>query len=201
MLNTIYCDTSPIRISPPGKVNVTKMRIFDKALSKSSPTLDRLRWYVDPDAARTLAAIVALISVFNSYYLLPGLSVFGLDEVHYYSDFTFKLKAEGRWINFLLHDALRKLPLATAALLFISFSWLTLFNIARELTQDTRYATIIASVLLVAPPFAQQSLWPASHLPAVVALLALTLLARNGASHRVIYLLGGVLLFGMMQNY
>ena len=200
-LNTIYCDTNTIRFSLPGKVSVTKMGVFDRALSKMSPVLERLRWYIDPDAARTLAAIVALISVFNAYYLLPGLGVFGLDEVHYYPDFTFKLQAEGRWINFLLHDALRKPALATAALLFISISWLTLFNIARELTQDTRYATIIASVLLVAPPFAQQSLWPATHLPAVVTLLALTLLARNGASHRVIYLLGGVLLFGMLQNY
>lgn len=174
---------------------------FDQARAAALRYLDCIPAMISPGSARNFAVILALILLFGAYYLLPGLKVFGLDEVHYYDSFKFKLREEGRWINFLLHHWLRQIPLVTHSLLFLLCSWMILFRIADNLIQEARYAAVIASVLLMAPPFVQQSLWPATHLPTVITLLILIWLVRKGFSHRTIYLLGGVLLFGAMQNY
>ena len=175
--------------------------LFDQARSGTLQYLDRMPLFINPLIIRNLAAILSLILLFSAYYLLPGLKVFGLDEVHYYPSFEFKLMEEGRWINFMLHHGLRQMPLVTYSLLFLFCSWVVLFRIASNFSQDSRYAVIIASVLLMAPSFVHQSLWPATHFPTVITLLILTWLAEKGVSHRIIYLLGGFLLFGMMQNY
>jgi hypothetical protein len=148
-----------------------------------------------------IAAVLSLILLFNTYYLLPGLKVFGLDEVHYYYDFAFKFKEEGRWANFLLHHALRQVPLVTHSVLSLSCLWWVFFRITKNFTRDTGYAIVIASVLLMGTPYVHQSLWPATLLPTVLTLVILTWLAEKGVSHRVIYLLGGILLFGMLQNF
>lgn len=149
----------------------------------------------------SLAAVLALLMVAISYYLLLGLKVYGYDEVHYYPSFTFKLSEEGRWINFLLHDFLRHIPLQVHAALYVSLAWLLLFRFARNLSCDRLYATLVASVLLVSPPFVYQSLWPATLLPSLIGLLGMAWLVEKGVSHRVIYLVGGILLFGGMQNF
>jgi hypothetical protein len=149
----------------------------------------------------SLAAVLALLMVVASYYLLLGLKVYGYDEVHYYPDFTFKLSEEGRWINFLLHHLLRHIPLQVHAALYVSLAWLLLFRFARNLSCDRLYAILVASVLFVSPPFVYQSLWPATLLPSLVGLLGLVWLVDKGVSYRVIYPLGGIFLFGCMQNF
>lgn len=152
-------------------------------------------------APDNLASAFALILVVSSYYRLLGLKVYGFDEVHYYSDFTFKLREEGRWINFLLHDFLQHIPLQVHAALYVALAWLLLFRFARNLSCDKLYAILVASALLVSPPFVYQSLWPASLLPSLVGLLGMAWLVRKGVSYRAIYLIGGILLFGGMQNF
>jgi hypothetical protein len=165
-----------------------------KAIPFNQAQTAALRWF------DRIAAALSLLLLISAYYLLLNLKIFGHDEVHYYHDFTFKLKEEGRWINFLLHHWLRQVPLAIHAVLFVCGSWLVLFRIAKNLTRDIGYSVVIASVLLLSPPYIEQSLWPATLLPTTLALLALSWLADKGVSHKVIYPFGGVLLFGMMQN-
>lgn len=149
----------------------------------------------------SLAAVLALLMVVVSYYLLLGLKVYGYDDVHYYPDFTFKLSEEGRWINYLLHHFLRHIPEQVHAALYVPLAWLLLFRFARNLSCDRLYATLVASVLFVSPPFVYQSLWPATLLPSLVGLLGLAWLVGKGVSYRVIYPLGGIFLFGCMQNF
>ncbi|WP_266183422.1 hypothetical protein [Dyella humicola] len=151
------------------------------------------------DSALVIA--IAMILVVFAYYLLFSFQVYGYDEPHYYLDWTFKLKEEGRWINFLLHDFLRTSPLTGDAVLFVIVAWVVLYRIGLNMTTRRADACLIASVLLVAAPFADLSPWAASSLPTMVTLLGLSLLASRYGNYRLVYLLGGGLLFGMLQNY
>jgi len=147
------------------------------------------------------AASVALILLLSAYAALPELTVFGHDEVHYYRDFGFKLREDGRWLNFLLHDFLRSIPPSTWALLFLGSCWLLFFRLARSMDFDVGYAVLVATTILLAPPFVEQSIWPATTITAVIlTLLASTLMGR-GLSYPVIYVLSGILLFGTMQSF
>lgn len=148
-----------------------------------------------------LAAVVSVTLFVAAYAALPGLSVFGHDEVHYYKDFSFKLKEDGRWLNYTLHHFLRGVPPGIWATLLLLSTWGLFFRWARSLTQDAAYSAVIASTLALAYPFVEQSLWPATTFPAIAVLLLLGWLAERGVSYVRIYLLGGVLLFGAMQSF
>ncbi len=147
------------------------------------------------------AALVSVLCVFNAYCVFATLDVFGLDEVHYYPDFTFKLKEEGRWLNFLLHGTLRAISLQTHALLFLFVSWCSFFFLARRAGWNRRYSTLLASVVMLAPPTIHVSLWPATLLPSTLVFLLLVIAVARGVTARFIYPAAGVLLFGAMQSY
>ncbi|WP_295400213.1 hypothetical protein [uncultured Thiocystis sp.] len=146
-------------------------------------------------------AILALALLVSTYATLPGLTVFGHDEVHYYKDFTFKLSEDGRWLNYLLHDFLRSIPPGTWAVMLLVASWLLFFRLAVAAGFDTGYAALTTSTILLAYPFVEQSLWPATTIPAVVILLGAGILAERGVPHPFIYLLCGMLLFGTLQSF
>lgn len=143
----------------------------------------------------------AILLVACAYFVLLRLNVYGLDEVQYYADFTFKLKEEGRWINSLLHHTLRLVPLPVGAFAYVVLLWLLTYTFAAEFTNHQLSRVAVASLLCIGTPFVDQSLWPVSLLPTLVVMLALAWLVRTGASHRIVYTVGGVLLFGCMQNY
>lgn len=148
-----------------------------------------------------LACVLALLLVCSTYYQLLNLRVYGLDEVQYYVDFTFKLREEGRWIDYLLHDSLRQIPLPIGAALYVGLGWLLSFRIARNFCSDLTCAIVAASLIVISTPFVEQSLWPVSLLPTLLAMVLIERLSRTTVSHRLIYLLGGALIFGSMQNY
>lgn len=147
------------------------------------------------------AAMLATVLFLSAFSALPGLPVFGHDEVHYYSDFSLKLSEDGRWLNFLLHDFLRSIPPGTWASLFLALSWLLFYRLSRSLSFDAAYAALVASTVLLANPFVELALWPATAFPAVAILLAVSLLIERGMSHPLAYLLSGVLIFGTMQTF
>ena len=157
-----------------------------------------------PGAANLLVgvcAVLALALLVSTYATLPGLTVFGHDDVHYYKDFTFKLGEDGRWLNYLLHDFLRSIPPGTWAVMLLLLSWLLFFRLAAAAGFDTRYAALTASTILLAYPFVEQSLWPATTIPAVVILLVAGMFVERGVPHPIIYLLCGILLFGTLQSF
>lgn len=159
---------------------------------------------VRPGAVDLLAgmcAISALVLLFSTYALLPGLTVFGNDEVHYYVDLKFKVPEDGRWLNYFLHDFLRSIPVGTWAVMLLASSWLLFFRLGISVGFEAPFAVLIASTILMAYPFLHQSLWPATTIPAVIILLVVGLFVDRGSPHSVIYLLSGVLLFGTMQSF
>ena len=164
-------------------------------------TLSRHRFL---DAAADIvviaAAVLALLFLLAGYLLLPTLPVFGHDEVHYYADFHFKLVEEGRWLDFLLHDFLRSVPLPLWSIIYLGLFWLLFYRLARTYAFDAAYAVVVASTILMTSPFVEISLWPASLVPALLLVLLASHLQALGVAYQVIYLVSGMLIFGAMQT-
>ncbi len=158
-----------------------------------------------PDTAADLlvklAAVLAVLFLLAGYLALPTLPVFGHDEVHYYTDFFFKLPEDGRWLNHLLFDFSRSVPLPIWSLLYLALSWLLHYRIARSCAFDPAYCVIMASTILLVFPFVEMSLWPATTLPALGVVLLASVLQKRGVAHPLIYLGAGLVIFGTMQTY
>jgi hypothetical protein len=146
-----------------------------------------------------LALLISALA--SGYYELLAARVFGHDEVHYYPNFMFKLVEEGRWINYLLHDFLRRIDLHVHLLLYVASFSTVIFVMAFDYCRDKVLAAALACAVMLSTPMVEQALWPASLWPTGVALLGLLYLQRSGVKAWALYLLGGALLFGMMQNW
>jgi hypothetical protein len=132
---------------------------------------------------------------------MAGFVVFGHDEVHYYASLDFKLAEDGRWLNHLLNDLLRSQPPQAWALAWL-LGWLVvLHGIGRALGYTRIEAFVPAGTILVAYPFALQAPWPATTAPALLALIVLQQLRRQGAPLPALYILGGIAMFGSMQSF
>lgn len=146
------------------------------------------------------AALLAALLLLAGYMLLPSLPVYGHDEMHYYPSFYFKLLEDGRWLNYLLHDFLRSVPLPLWSIVYLSLAWLLFYRIARLYAFDVAYAALVASTIALSYPFVEISLWPGTVVPVLLlGLLAIWLQAR-GIPYQVIYLVSGILMFGSMQT-
>lgn len=164
----------------------------------------RLAWPVGTAELETLvtriAACIALGFLLSAYWPLIGMPVYGNDEVHYYPSFEFKLREDGRWLNYALHHFLRSIAPQVWAPLFVVATWAVFYRLVRGLEPDRWRAIAVASVLASAPAMIEQSLWPATTLPALVLLLAATLAAQRGVHYVLVYLGAGVLMFGAVQT-
>jgi hypothetical protein len=170
-------------------------------LMTSLLTLSRHRFL---DAAADIvviaAAILAFLFLLAGYLLLPALPVYGHDEMHYYPSFYFKLLEDGRWLNYLLHDFLRSVPLPLWSMVYLSLAWVLFYRIARLYAFSAAYAALVASTIVLAYPFVEISLWPGTVVPVLLlGLLAIWLHARE-IPYQVIYLVSGILMFGSMQT-
>jgi hypothetical protein len=152
------------------------------------------------DFAVKCAAVLGVLFLISGYLALLTLPVFGHDEVHYYVDFRFKLVEDGRWLNYVLHDFLRSIALPIWSLLYVGLWWALMYRIARGCGFDVAYATLVAATIVMATPFLEMSLWPASVVPSLLLIgIAIAMQAR-GMPYPVIYLVSGMLMFGAMQS-
>lgn len=140
--------------------------------------------------------VIFIISVYSDYFRL---NVYGHDEVHYYENFRFKLIEEGRWINYLLHDTLRTVPLHVWSILLVSIAFIFFYSLLIDTFSSKPICALFATCVITSPPFISQSLWPATFAPSIVSLLIL-LNVKNEIGYRITYLVAGILLFGGLQN-
>lgn len=152
------------------------------------------------DFAVKCAAVLAVLFLLGGYLALPALPVFGHDEVHYYVDFHFKLVEDGRWLNYLLHGVLRSIPLPIWSLLYVGLWWALMYRIARGCGFDAAYAVLVAATIVMASPFLEMSLWPASVVPSLLLIGLAILMQARGVAYPVIYMVSGMLMFGAMQS-
>ncbi len=142
------------------------------------------------------AAVLALVYLAAGYLALPMLHIYGNDEPHYFVNVLFQLVEDGRWLNYLLFDYLRSVPLPIWSLIYLGLFWFVCYRLCRIATLDLPLAALAASVLVLSTPVLEMALWPASFMPPLVlACLALAMHAR-GVRYPVIYAVSGLLLFG-----
>lgn len=146
------------------------------------------------------AALLAFLFLLSAYLTLPTLPIFGHDEVHYYPNVDFKLIEDGRWLNYLLHNFLRAVPLPLWSILYLGLSWLLFYRLARTYAFDAAYAALVASTIVVSYPFLEMSLWPATVVPSLMLVLLAMRLQACGVAYQIIYVVSGILMFGGMQS-
>ncbi len=139
---------------------------------------------------------IFIFSIYGNYFRI---NVFGHDEVHYYENFHFKLFEEGRWINYLLHDILRAIPLTVWSIALVAIAYLFFFLLLIHTPISKAVCALFATSVVSSIPFVSQSLWPATLFPSMVSLLFL-LSIRNSIGYKKTYILSGILLFGGLQN-
>lgn len=187
------------RTEEPGRAD--PMNPITQRVIRAFPVLARApRVELAADWIVMAGAALAIIFLLGGYLALPALPVFGHDEVHYYVDFHFKLVEDGRWLNFLLHDVLRSIPLPLWSLLYVGLWWALMYRIARGCGFGAAYATLIGATVVMAAPFLEMSLWPASVVPSLMLIGLAILMQARGAAYPVIYMVSGILMFGAMQS-
>ena len=155
---------------------------------------------ITADVVVKAAALIASFLMVAGYFALLTLPVYGHDEAHYHVLYRFALIDDGRWLNYLMLDFLRRVPLFIWSVLYLVTWWALLYRLARACTLDTAFAALAASTLLAASPFLEISLWPATVVPAVSLVLLAGWMHARGIAYPVIYIVSGVLLFGALQT-
>ena len=146
-------------------------------------------------------SLMCFLFVFSGYFGLPYLSVFGNDEPHYYYDFTFKLREDGRWVNFILHHYLRSISLGAWAVVLLAVAWRAFFKLSIRIVPNAACAAILSTSILLSYPMVEQSIWPSTTLPAVAILLFSAFWVERDISYKVFYIIYGILIFGSIQGF
>ena len=143
----------------------------------------------------SLCAII-ILSVYGNYF---DFNVYGHDEVHYYQNFRFKLIEEGRWLNYLLHDVLRAIPLHVWSITLVATAFLFFYMLLEQTNISRTVCALFATCAITSVPFVSQSLWPATFFPSIISLL-FVLSIKDNIGYKTTYILSGILLFGGLQN-
>ncbi len=146
-------------------------------------------------------AIAILLSIFACLYAqVLDIHVWRHDALVMFSDYTGKLRAEGRWLNHVLFPFLKRTP--PQASIFLCLACWSFFSycVAKRYTVDRRLQVIYTLVALQLPAFYSIIGWPSTVLPAFVLLAVVALLAER-LDYRAVFLLTGLLFFGTFNNF
>jgi hypothetical protein len=159
-------------------------------------------------SARTLefldvAAIVIVCGLSGvAFYQGLGIEVWRSDSLYYVDarDYAHKVTREGRWLIYLLFDALKALPGQLLWLLGHVAGAGFAYRVARVHGLDSAMAFLFAALAAQIPSIWGQSFWPAATFPALVLTLLASLLCSR-LPMAIFYGLFGVLFFGVNQQY
>jgi len=131
---------------------------------------------------------------------LSQIHIFRHDSVYYLNHYLYKLKGEGRWLNYLFFPYLKMIPGQIAVylnvLLFFSFCYIA-FN---KWTKNIVYSFLLALLFIQFYPLYSQVLWPATLLPSLAILVVAALLAPRLPLF-VFYSLFGLLFLGTLSIF
>ena len=147
------------------------------------------------------AAIAILLSIFVCLYAqVLDIHVWRHDALVMFSDYTGKLRAEGRWLNHILFPFLKRTPPQVSIFLCLACWSFFSYRVARRYTNDRQLQAIYTLVALQLPAFYSIIGWPCTVLPAFV-LLAVGALLAERLDYRAVFLLTGLLFFGTFNNF
>jgi len=150
-----------------------------------------------------IAAIVTVCGLSGVvFYQGMGIEVWRSDSLYYVDarDYAPKMTREGRWLIYLLFDALKTLPAQLLWLLGHVAGAGFAYRVARLYGLDSALAFLFAALAAQIPCVWGQSFWPAATFPAL-ALLFIASLLHARLPMTLFYGLFGVLFFGLNQQY
>jgi hypothetical protein len=147
-----------------------------------------------------------LAIVFASFLLILVLDqlfavrIWRHDAMYYLGNsYEFKLREEGRWLNYILFPYLKRIPGWLGAVMNLAFFQGFCLILAQRIVLDRSYALLISFLFVQILPLYDQILWPATTLPSM-ALLFLSALVIDHIRRSIYYLLAGILFLGGMAN-
>ncbi len=110
-----------------------------------------------------------------------------------------KVRAEGRWINYLVLPLVQQIPAFIAWCTNYLILAGALYLLFRNLVTDWKIALILALIVSLFPGFMAQNLWPLTAMPATLAFLFSTIGVRRYGVWALP--LSGVVLFGTLPYF
>lgn len=145
------------------------------------------------------ALAVLCLLLFHTLSGLWDISVWRHDALIYYDSYGWKLREEGRWLNFLVFAVLKAIPphlglLASLAALFY-FSYICAISVTSR-----KNALVFALCTLHILPFYSLAGWPLTPLPSYLLLAAAAFLSLK-LDFRILFPLFGILFHGSFNNF
>ena len=145
-----------------------------------------------------LALLFSLYTLFEMYSLHSSGGFWRHDSIYYEPDFVYKLRTEGRWINYIFFEFLRLInPYVAVVSQVLCLLYFTYFT-AYKFCSDKVYSLLVASLLVQIPTFPQTLLWPVYALLACFTLISSILLYRR-LNKVAFFLLYAILFFGTIN--
>ncbi|WP_206214291.1 hypothetical protein [Desulfovibrio sp. ZJ369] len=138
---------------------------------------------------------ITILSLFlaDMVYNFISIPAFRHDELKYIPSYYGKLRAEGRWLNYLFFNSLQYVNIKFASSIGIGCFFIFAYR-CMENVLEKKYAILIALLCLFIPPIHLLNEW------AQTAVLSLVLLAMASLSYKSVHKLLFFLIFGILFN-
>jgi hypothetical protein len=148
----------------------------------------------------TTALAVVTLSFAPIIYQVFQFRYWPVDSMHYLTSYAGKFRAEGRWLNFLLNDALLTLPPKVAWSVGFIVVATTLFLLSKQFFSATADRTLFVLILMATPGWYTQWFWPHYSLTSIL-LLLMAALASQRLPYWCVFPVTSVLMFGGNSAY
>ena len=143
----------------------------------------------------TVALFVALALVVD----LLQIHIYAHDSVLYEDSFDYKLKSEGRWLNYMLFPVTSHFAGNIAVLSNLLFLSLFVFLVSKRWTGKASYSVLLSLLVIQVEPLMEALLWPATSI--ALPILFLAALVSPYINVYLFYIVFGVLVFGAGSFY
>lgn len=144
-----------------------------------------------------IASAGMLVSVYTE---ILSISMWRQNAQMYMDGYFDKLVSEGRWVNYLVFPLLKQVnPHLSLTVSMMSLGYFS-YKCALNHTGDIPFALAFAMAAVQVPSFHSIVGWPLVTLPTFVILAVITYLSDK-VRPAVLFLLGGILLFGALNNF
>jgi hypothetical protein len=108
----------------------------------------------------TGSCLILIFLFFRNILLLLDINIWRHDAIYYYESYEFKLKTEGRWINYFLFDFLKFIPPHLSIIIRLSCIFTFFYMASFRLSGTKFYSLFLGLSVLQMPPLYPDLLWP-----------------------------------------
>jgi len=112
----------------------------------------------------TGSCLILIFLFFRNILLLLDIDIWRHDAIYYHESYEYKLKTEGRWINYFLYDFLKFIPPHLSIILRLSSVFTFVYMASFRLSGTKFYSLFLGLSVLQMPPLYPALLWPTQGL-------------------------------------